>query len=628
MQPWPKVLPCGDQAALVRLGEGVDPEVNRRVHRLAAALGQRRHPAVREVVPGYDSLLVEYDPLRLRWADLLRLIEEAAGAGEDGEATGRVVEIPVLYGGEAGPDLPWVAEQTGLSPEEVIRRHAAGRYRVYCLGFSPGFPYLGSLDPALRVPRLPDPRPRVPAGSVGIAGDQTGIYPAETPGGWRLIGRTPLRLFDPWREEPFLLRPGDEVRFVPVDPAAFQRLAAAQPEPVRPGIRGSGVGLRILSPGLMTTVQDLGRRGYQAYGVPVAGAVDDWALRVGNWILGNRSRAAGLEVTLTGLEVEFTGPVAFCLTGASAPAELIPAGGGSPRPVPGWTAVLAGPGDRLRVGPAVRGCRTYLCVAGGIDVPPVLGSRSEDLFAGLGPLGRPLQAGDWLPVGLPILPPADLAGRRLPPDGIPDYPPELRLRVVMGPQADRFTPEAVERLLTGEFHVGPRSNRQALELAGPSLDHRDGADIVSEGNPLGAIQVPASGRPFLLLRNRQTLGGYAKIGVVIRQDAVAAGQLPPGGRIRFQEVDLAEAHALAWAERRRLAQVRRYLLQQPLVSFAGMLPVDPLQLSAAVVPGAAPAADPAGAAGPGSPEGSPAGPRHLRIRVAGVEFDVWVEEEE
>lgn len=616
MQTWPKLVPCGDQAALVYLGDGVDPDLNQRVHQLARSLRRKEHPGIRDLVPGYNSLLIEYDPLRLRWTELQRLVRESrADAGAEG-LPGKTVEIPVLYGGEAGPDLPAVAAHTGLSPDEVVRRHADGEYRVYTIGFSPGFAYLGGMDPALSTPRLSDPRKRVPAGSVGIGGEQTGVYPSETPGGWRIIGRTPLRLFDPFGEVPFPLEPGDRVRFVPVDPAGYEQAARRQPESVRPRIRQSGIGLRVLNPGFMTTIQDLGRRGYQAYGVPVAGAVDDWALRVGNWILGNRSREAALEITMLGLEVEFTGPVAFCLTGAEVPAERIPAGGGSPQRLRGWEAVLAGPGDRLRIGPATRGCRTYLCVAGGIDVPLVLDSRSEDLFGGVGPLGRPLQAGDWLPVGLPILPPADLAGRRLPPDGIPDYPGKLEARVVLGPQDGHFTDQAMALFLGGDYQVGRQSDRQALQLEGPLLHHREvGADILSEGTPLGAIQVPASGRPFLLLKNRQTLGGYAKIGVVIRPDVARAGQLRPGEPLRFQQVDLAEAHALAFAERRKLVQVRRYLLQQPLATLEGLLPAAP-------IPSQVPPQPELEAAVQG-----PAGPRHLRVTVAGLAFDVWVEEE-
>lgn len=624
----PEFIPCGDRAVLVRLGQGIDPEVNGRVHAAARALTALGHPALTEVVPAYDSLLVEYDPLRLRWEDLCRLLGQAAGAAA-AAAPGREVEIPVLYGGEMGPDLEDVAAHAGLSPAQVIGRHAAGTYRVYCLGFSPGFCYLGGLDPTLATPRLDSPRTRVPAGSVGIGGNQTGVYPAESPGGWRLIGRTPAVLFDPGRPRPSLVEPGDTVRFRPVDAGTYARLLAECPPAAgapRPEAESGRPGLRILGPGLLTTVQDLGRRGYQALGVPVAGAVDYWAVMVGNWLLGNRSRAAALEITLSGPQVEFTGPVAFCLTGAPVPAELIPAGGGSPVRVPGWMSHLAGPGDRLRIGTATAGCRAYLCVAGGFDVPPVLGSRSEDLFAKLGPFGRPLRSGDWLPVGEPVLPPADLAGRVLPVDHVPHYSSAwrgtLEVRVVLGPQQDAFTAAGLETFLGSEYRLGAKSDRQGARLEGPAIQHRGAADILSEGMPPGGIQVPAGGQPIVLLANRQTIGGYTKIAVAVYPDVARVGQLRPGDALRFRAVTLAEAHQIAWAERRQLAQVRRLLEKEAAgVTGRGAPPEGWRIPPAAAV--SAPLPEPAL---PTPPVEASSGRRRFRVRIDALEFDVVVEE--
>ncbi len=621
----PQLVACGDRAVLIRPGSGIDPAVNARVHALAQALAALNHPALTEMIPAYDSLLVEYDPIRLRWEDLQRLVAQAAAGTAAVAPAGNLVEIPVLYGGEVGPDLDDVAAHTGLPTGEVIRRHADGTYRVYCLGFSPGFCYLGGLEPALATPRLADPRLQVPEGSVGIGGSQTGVYPSVSPGGWRLIGRTPALLFDPDRPQPSLVQPGDSVRFRPVDAAAYAGLLAARPVrlPQRPVEESGRPGLRVLSPGLLTTVQDLGRRGYQALGVPVGGAVDYWAVMVGNWLLGNRSRAAALEMTATGPEVEFTGPVAFCLTGAAVPAELVPGGGGSPVRIPGWMSHLAGPGDRLRIGTATAGCRTYLCVAGGVDVPPVLGSRSEDLFAGLGPFGRALQTGDWLPAGRPVLSPADLAGRVLPVDAIPHYhgawQGALEVRVVLGPQADAFTPEGMATFLGSEYRISTRSDRQGARLEGPAVRHRHGADILSEGMPAGGIQVPADGKPILLLANRQTMGGYAKIAVALYPDVARVGQLRPGDTLRLRQVDLSEAHHLAWAERRELAQVRRYLEREAAGARRRHEPVGAPVAVAAPVPATVPEAPaPATASGP---------VWQFRVRIDALEFAVEVAEE-
>ncbi len=213
--PFPTFLPSGDAALLVTLGDRINLDANRRTHALAAALVNKPLPGLGEAVPGYTTLLVHYDPLALDYEQVLEWVQ--ARLGESSAALlpePRRIEVPVIYGGAHGPDLEFVAQHNHLSPQEVVRRHTARDYPVYLVGFTPGFPYLGGLDETIAAPRLPSPRLRVPAGSVGIAGQQTGIYSVDSPGGWRLIGWTPLRLFDPAREPPALLAPGDVVRFV------------------------------------------------------------------------------------------------------------------------------------------------------------------------------------------------------------------------------------------------------------------------------------------------------------------------------------------------------------------------------------------------------------------------------
>lgn len=217
----------GDEALLIRLGEKVDVAINARVHALVAALRATRLPGVHDVAPAYASVCLRYDPalcaapgqmpfdaLRSR-LELLLLGAKSHAADGDGDTP--VIEIPVRYGGESGPDLDVVAAHAGLSAADVIATHAAGDYRVAMLGFAPGFAYLLGLDERLHAPRRAQPRTRVPAGSVAIGGAQTGIYPRELPGGWQIIGQTSATLFDAARTPPALLAPGQRVRFVPVD---------------------------------------------------------------------------------------------------------------------------------------------------------------------------------------------------------------------------------------------------------------------------------------------------------------------------------------------------------------------------------------------------------------------------
>ena len=204
----------GDRSLLVELGDTISPDVNRRVQRLMLQLQQAPPPGVREIAPGYRSLLVVYDPLSTAFAELTERIAEASvQQGLAGLPQAKLLIVPVFYGGNYGPDLEEVAGRLGIPADEVIRLHTETIYRVYMIGFTPGYPYMGELPAALAVPRRSTPRTRVPKGSVGIAQRQTGIYPVESPGGWQIIGWTPIELFDPSRQLPSLLEMGDRVKF-------------------------------------------------------------------------------------------------------------------------------------------------------------------------------------------------------------------------------------------------------------------------------------------------------------------------------------------------------------------------------------------------------------------------------
>ena len=219
------VLPAGDQAVVLEFGSEISPEINSRVHRTVKAIEESDIDGVLEMVPTYRSLLVYYDPLETQLDDLESRIRSLDIGVADTVAAYRIVEIPTLYGGEHGLDLEFVAQNAGISETEVIEIHSGTDYLVYTMGFSPGFPYLGGLDSRLHTPRLQSPRTLIPSGSVGIAESQTGVYPVASPGGWRLIGRSPLRLFDPFASPPTVISAGDRVRFVPLDDlAAYERI--------------------------------------------------------------------------------------------------------------------------------------------------------------------------------------------------------------------------------------------------------------------------------------------------------------------------------------------------------------------------------------------------------------------
>ena len=223
-----RIVPAGESVLIVEFEERIDPAVNAAAIACAESIQAAAVAGVRDVVPTYRSVAVYFDPLRTDTDALLeRVTHEAETVGPGALVAREPLRIPVCYGGDLGPDLPQVAAFAGMTADDVVERHASATYRVFMLGFVPGFAYLGMVDPQIAMPRRATPRVRVPTGSVGIAGVQTGIYPAETPGGWQLIGQTPVRPFDPRRDDPFLMKAGDAVQFYAIERAEFDRLKAA-----------------------------------------------------------------------------------------------------------------------------------------------------------------------------------------------------------------------------------------------------------------------------------------------------------------------------------------------------------------------------------------------------------------
>ena len=300
--------------------------------------------------------------------------------------------------------------------------------------------------------------------------------------------------------------------------------------------------ITVLKPGFFSTIQDEGRWGFQAFGMPVAGAMDRYAYRIANLLVGNRPEAAVIEMSLLGASFKFDEPQIIAICGADMQAEL------NGVKVANWTPLQAPRGSELRLDYAPTGFRAYLAVQGGIDVPAVLGSRSTYTPARIGGLeGRALQPGDVLEVGQDYDP--DARSRMLPAEDIPKYGREVRLRVLLGPQDDMFSAESVARFFDSEFVITDEADRVGYRLHGPKIAHRDKAVIISDSLPMGAIQIPAHGMPIIMMADRQTTGGYAKIGTVIGPDLSRLAQARPGDRVRMRKIDEREAVAALRTER-------------------------------------------------------------------------------
>jgi biotin-dependent carboxylase-like uncharacterized protein len=297
--------------------------------------------------------------------------------------------------------------------------------------------------------------------------------------------------------------------------------------------------LRVVSPGLMTTLQDLGRPGFQRLGIPVSGALDPISLRAANVIVGNAAATAALEIAYQGptLAVE-TDSVRVALAGAGAPLDILDETGAVQR-VPPLTSVRLRRGERLRVSALSGGAVAYLAIEGGFAVEPVLGSRATYTRGGIGGFGgRAIAAGDVLPLCSDVA--AEREEQMLP---SLELARPVRFRIVLGPQDDYFTEAAIRTLLDSSYTVTPATDRMGMRLDGPLLQHAKGFNIVSDGIGPGAIQVPGNGLPIVLLSDRQTTGGYPKVAAVISADLPALGRLTPGAKVAFQAVGIDEAEA-------------------------------------------------------------------------------------
>jgi biotin-dependent carboxylase-like uncharacterized protein len=565
----PAVIPLGERALRVSL-----PDVDAV---LAVYDAFRRDPLPGQVdlVPGAESLVVQcagpasaelarevgaraQAELAQRGAFSLDMVPDDA-AKPDGVPSGSapsvagptgMVRIDTVYQGQ---DLARVAELIGLSIDGVVAAHTGATWRVAFCGFAPGFAYLSGGDPRLVVPRRAEPRSEVPSGAVGLAGEYSGVYPRPSPGGWQLIGRTDAAMWDAQRDRPALLRPGMSVTFRAVRPSmTLQRgmslqpgmtLQQASPPPRReakiddaPPIANRH--LAVLRPGLHCVVQDLGRVGYADMGVSPSGAADRTALLCANRAVGNAPDAAALEVLLGGADFEAGADLVVALAGA--PVEVLVTA--QPRTASyqkvshamGRPLALAA-GSRLRLGRPARGLRTYVAVRGGIDLPPVLGSRSTDVLAELGP--APVRSGDVLPVGpagtRPVGDAAAATGDSG--DNREGLGADAALAILPGPQRDWFTDAAWELLEAASWAVTPATNRVAARLSGPHLPRAVTSELPSQGLVRGAIQVPPSGALVAFLADHPVTGGYPVIAVLSEAAADRLAQCRPGSSVLFRD---------------------------------------------------------------------------------------------
>jgi len=503
----------------VRLGDDIDRAVNQHVHTIAGALLEQPLAGISDVIPSYNNLYVEYDATTLSADDVWQWCQQCQRqqASHTAAQPATVKTVPVHYDGE---DLADVAARANMSVHDVVSLHSRPDYHVYALGFTPGFAFMGSVSKDIHTPRRSTPRVRIPAHSVAMTGNQTGIYPSVSPGGWNLLGHALVSMYDPHRDTPFWLEPGDTVRFLPQEgtpPADVTPLRLLPEEPEQ-------AVLEVSKAGLLDMVVDGGRLRAGRYGLCRGGMLDALSGTLANRLVGNDPYAPVLEMSLLGGSYRALAPCVVAVAGLGMTAHH------NAQAVTTPSSFALDTGDELTFVPTSTGVRSYLAVAGGIASDQFMGSASVDLK---GNIGMPLRAGDVL------------GARQMKVARARTFQPwfasaqtsirPLTLRITPGPQAST----AALAALTRQTFTVSHADRMGLRLADADVP---GGELTSEAVPIGAIQVPPGANPILLLHDRGTIGGYAKPAVLHPADLPKAAQIRQGQQVRFRLLEEHQAY--------------------------------------------------------------------------------------
>ena len=546
-----KIVQASEDSLQIQFEQKICPEVNSRISAFVKTFEYiaKDIAGVLEVLPTYCSVSIYFDEAICQISLLKDLAQKALQKSEEEKTestdSARTITIPVCYEDqEFAPDLEKVALHAKLSKEEVIKLHSSSDYLIYMMGFLPGFPYLGGMNPQLETPRLETPRTKIPAGSVAIGGAQTGLYPVESPGGWNIIGRTPLRLFDVKRKPFFLYEAGDKIRFLPITREEFEnfdeslwlaQVAGKSEASIETSddaadskeVYECGGGIKILESGLLTSIQDSGITGFQKYGIGQSGAMDQTSFALANQICGNEKNAACLETTLAGPSIRFVTACDFAITGAVFENATLDG-----MRIEMNKKISAKAGSLLSCGFASKGLRSYIAFSGGLLVPKVFRSSSTNLKSKIGGyMGRKLQADDQLAIGInkknPLLVPDNKST-----EGFTENKDVLLLDCIKSSQFDFFQEKIVKKFTDSIYTVSAESDRMGIRFTGPGLECGK-TDIISDAIPFGAVQITSAGLPVVMAADRQTTGGYAKIACVKKSAMYRLAQALPGTKVRF-----------------------------------------------------------------------------------------------
>jgi len=529
------IYQLAEDAIVVSFGEDISPDIYGHVTQLCQTIKKEPFLGFLEAVPAYTTVTLFYDVLTVcLWeVDLHQYLVDLLDnfcQNSSEIRSGKLVEVPVCYDGDFAPDLLTLAAAKKMTSEDIVRQHTGREYLVYMMGFLPGFAYMGPVDESIVASRKDIPRHRVEAGSVGIAGRQTGIYPLDSPGGWQIIGRTPLQVFDPFSDTPFLFAAGDKVRFYPISADAF----LSQVEVVRHWHKEkqpSGTCIAdVTKPGFSSIFVDEGRAGFRACGVPVSGPSDSDSYYYANAVLDNPRNSTTIEVTMGNFAARFEQDAVISLGGHGAASV-------EGRVVSFYTPTPIKSGQSLELMYTGGGIKSYIAVQGGFLAEKLMGSSCAI---------PSVEMGDFLVKGQKLFAGArkefnQKPGIQLPESIALNSIPILRF--FAGRHFDRLTPNARQLLESSDFVIGNRSNKMGIHLDNIILSRTSDHELLSTAVTMGLVQLTHEGRLIILMQDCQTTGGYPGVIQIIKSDLPVLAQLKPGSVIRLKMItfDLAKS---------------------------------------------------------------------------------------
>jgi KipI family sensor histidine kinase inhibitor len=532
-----RIYSLSESAINVEFGEVIDEAINQQVMALHHILQKQPFEGFVESVPAFTTLTIFFRPEKISLNDpatpivkeiLIKLLSTELQADN---FESRLIKIPVHYN---GPDLDHIAAEHHISKEGLIKIHQQHIYKVYMMGFLPGFAYMGAVDDTIATPRKATPRSLVEAGSVGIAGKQTGIYPFDSPGGWQIIGKTPLRLFDLKKDDPFLLKAGDAVQFYSITENDLEEIS--EPEFQEPENEPD---ILVIKPGILSSIQDEGRMGFRSYGVPVSGAMDLGSFHAANAMVGNERNAACIECTMGGLQLQFKKNSVIAITGSGT--AFI-----NGRPIKTWQPLKAFAKDVLELKFNNEGIRSYVAVKGGFDTRMIMNSRSTYHRAGI---GHPLKKEQGLLIGITISSSAKMISDKV---ELPAYQTHHSIRLYQGSDFHLMEKISRDNFFGESFRISNQSDRMGYRLEGTPLRSENNIELLSSAVTKGTVQLTPSGQLIILMSDCQTTGGYPWVAQVAAADLDILAQLKPGDDIHLTQISFEESERLYLIQQKRI----------------------------------------------------------------------------